>query len=325
MSRRWLSICALSIFASSAAVAQEVQLKAISGFPTNAVFTRSLESFIDKVNERGKGIVQITLVGGVEAIPPKQQSTALRNGIVDLLYQPPNHYLGLLPEGDVFSATKKTPMELRANGGWDYISRIFEDKMNAHLLGWFDSGVGMHIFLINEPKLTQGGTPNLSGIKLRSTPIFSQFFESLGAINVDMAAAEIYTGLERGVISGLGTPIMTVLDFGWDKFVKYRVDPSFYQGDLLAIVNKDKWDSLSDEARQFLQDMAKEYEQESHDFWQVEQQRIREKQAEAGVEAFTLEGEGAEAYLDAAYSSSWKRLESSAPDHVGSLKEYFGD
>lgn len=325
MLRACISFFVATMIACTGAGAQEVELKAISGFPKGAIFTRSFEEFINRVNERGKDVVKIVLVGGVEAMPPKQQPIALRNGLVDILYQPPNHYLGLLPEGDVFSATKKTPMELRANGGWDYVSEAFARKMNAHLLGWFDSGVGMHIFLVDKPKMTDSDKVDLTGLKLRSTPIFNQFFESLGAINVDMAAAEIYTSLERGVINGLGTPIMTVLDFGWERFIKYRIDPSFYQGDALTIVNKTKWESLPDNVRKILSDVAQEYEKDTYDMWQIEQEKLKARQAEAGIEAFVLEGNAAEAYLDAAYSSSWARVQANAPQQADKLEEYFGD
>lgn len=307
------------------AASAEIELKAISGFPKNYIFTRSFESYIKKVNERGAGVVKVTLIGGVEAIPPRQQATALRNGIVDILYQPPNFYLGLIPEGDVFSATKRTPMELRANGGWNFISGVFKEKMKAHLLGWFDSGIGMNLFLATAPQQNADGSLNLTGMKLRSSPIFNEFFKELRATNVDMAPSEIYPALERGIINGLGTPIVTVLDFGWDKFLRYRVDPAFFQSDVLTIVNIDKWNSLPEPARKILQDTAVEFEKESYNYWQEEQQRVKKEQAEKGIKPFVLEGKAAEIFLKSAYGSSWARIEKTSPNAFSALRKYFGE
>ena len=314
-----------ALLVASSASADEVVLKAISSFPRNYVFTRSFEKYIDKLNKEGAGVVQIKLIGGAEAIPPRQQPLALKNGVVDMLYEPPNFYLGQVPEGDAFSASQKTPMALRQNGGWDYVSKIYETKLNAKLLAWFDSGIGMHIFLTTEPKRTSSGGVDLTGVKLRSTPIFNQLFKSLGATNVSMPPAEIYTSLERGVIQGLGTPIITVLDFSWDKFVHYRVDPSFYQADVLTIVNLDKWRSLSSEAREILQRTAIAYEKELYEHWQAEQVKIRTKQSEKGIKPITLEGKAAEQYLGTAYGSSWQRMEKSTPQHAAQLKKYFAE
>jgi len=305
--------------------ADEVALKAISSFPRNYVFTRSFDKFIEKVNKEGAGVVKITLVGGAEAIPPRQQPLALKNGVVDILYEPPNFYLGQVPEGDAFSASQKTPMELRKNGGWNYVADIYEKKLNAKLLGWFDSGIGMHIFTTAEPKRKADGSLDLTGVKLRSTPIFNELFKSLGATNVDMPPADIYSGLERGVINGVGAPINTVLDFGWDKFVRYRIDPSFYQADVLTIVNLDTWNKLSPQAREILQKAAIAYEKESYEFWQTEQDKIRKEQAAKGITAVTLEGKNKDTFLSVAYGSSWDRVGKSSPQHAAQLKKHFAD
>lgn len=322
---RKIVLAVAGLLVAGSASAEEVVLKAISSFPRNYVFTRSFDKFIDKVNAQGAGVVKITLVGGAEAIPPRQQPLALKNGVVDILYEPPNFYLGQLPEGDAFSASQKTPMELRQNGGWKAVSDVYEKKLNAKLLAWFDSGIGMHIFLTEEPKRTVGGGVDLTGVKLRSTPIFNELFKSLGATNVDMPPSDIYSGLERGVINGLGAPINTVLDFGWDKFIRYRLEPSFYQADVLTIVNLDKWNKLSPKARGIIEKAAIEYEKESYDFWQAEQKRIREQQTARGIKPVTLEGKASEAFLATAYDSSWARVGKSSPQHAAQLKQRFAD
>lgn len=323
--KKTVALAIAGFLISSAAYADEVVLKAISSFPRNYVFTRSFDKFIEKVNKDGAGVVKITLVGGAEAIPPRQQPLALKNGVVDILYEPPNFYLGQMPEGDAFSASQKTPMELRKNGGWDYVADIYEKKLNAKLLGWFDSGIGMHIFTTEEPKRKADGSVDLTGVKLRSTPIFNELFKSLGATNVDMPPADIYSSLERGVINGVGAPINTVLDFGWDKFVRYRIDPSFYQADVLTIVNLDKWNKLSPKAREILQSAAIAYEKESYDFWQAEQEKIRKEQAAKDIKPLALEGKGKNEFLSAAYGSSWERVGKSSPQHATQLKKHFAN
>ena len=66
------------------AAAQEITLRAVSGFQEGTYFARNFERFVKKVNEEGKGVVQINYLGGPKAIPTMEQGAALRNNVVDL-------------------------------------------------------------------------------------------------------------------------------------------------------------------------------------------------------------------------------------------------
>jgi len=66
------------------ASAQEVTLKGITSFAENTFYSRGFESFIEKVNADGKGVIQINYVGGPEAMPPFEVGNALKGGVVDI-------------------------------------------------------------------------------------------------------------------------------------------------------------------------------------------------------------------------------------------------
>ena len=53
--------------------AQEVTLKAVNAFQEGTYFARNFERFVKKVNDEGKGIVQINYIGGPKAIPTFEQ------------------------------------------------------------------------------------------------------------------------------------------------------------------------------------------------------------------------------------------------------------
>jgi TRAP-type C4-dicarboxylate transport system substrate-binding protein len=67
-SRRGL-LAALSLVLAGTASAQEITLKAVNGFQEGTYFAKNFERFIKKVNDEGKGVVQINYVGGPKAIP----------------------------------------------------------------------------------------------------------------------------------------------------------------------------------------------------------------------------------------------------------------
>ena len=79
--------------------------------------------------------MRIDFVGGREAIPEREQPVALRNGAIDMLYAPPNFYFGMVPEGGVLGASDKTPMQVRANGGFELLNQVIQKKLNGYFLG----------------------------------------------------------------------------------------------------------------------------------------------------------------------------------------------
>ena len=79
---------------SGAALAQETTLSAVVFVPRNTTFGEIFVRFVEQTNREGKGLVQINLRGGPDAIPTFEQGNAAtqrrsRHGLApaDLLYQ----------------------------------------------------------------------------------------------------------------------------------------------------------------------------------------------------------------------------------------------
>ena len=86
---------AASTLIASASYAEDT-VTAVHAFPETLIYTKSFLSFVDKVNEAGKGVVQIEVRGCPEAIGMFQQPDAVRDGIVDMVYTPGSFYGGAL-------------------------------------------------------------------------------------------------------------------------------------------------------------------------------------------------------------------------------------
>src|ERR1700743_1731099 len=239
---------AVAVFAySSAASAAEITLKAISGFNEKTTYSAGIERFIDRVNEAGKGIVQINYIGGPKAMPPFEVGNALKNDVVDRANTTGAFYTNLMPEADAWKLTQRSMAELRKNGGFDYMAKLYEQKMNAILLARVVDNNPFHLYL--NKRIT---SPDLTGLKLRITPVYRDFFQALGGTVVQTAPGEVYTALDRGVVDGYGWPITGVFDLGWNEKTKYRVDPGFYTAEVSVLVNKATWDKLTDAQKNVL-------------------------------------------------------------------------
>jgi TRAP-type C4-dicarboxylate transport system substrate-binding protein len=214
-------------------------------------------------------------------------------------------------------------MENRENGGFDMVNEVFKEKGNAVLLAHVDGGAPFHIFLTKEPKFDADGNPDLTGMKIRTAPLYRAFVESLGAVNVVQSPSDVYTSLERGVVDGTGYTVLGFRDFNWDKFTKYRIDPGFFQTDVLISMNKDSWDKLSPEAQQVLLDVAKSYEKESYEAVKAATEAEDKALKDGGMEIIELTGAAKDKYLADAYTVTWERLKSRDDTHYDALREKF--
>jgi len=286
-----------------AATAEEVTLRAVSAFNLGTTFSREFEAYTNWINENGKGVVQIEIVGGPEAVPPFELGNAVMAGVVDMANNTSAFYPNLVPTGDAIHLAENTIQEQRANGCYALLDRIHQEQMNVKYLAHAGDGMGFHLYLT---KPIEG--PDLSGLTIRTTPVYQAMFSALGANLVRTAPGEVYSALERGAIDGYGWPSQGVLDLGWDEQTKFRVDPSFYNVDVNLLVNLDVWNGLTDEQRAKLEEGAIWVEETNA----LNAERNKEeyaKQAGAGIETITLEGADAEKWLTTARDAGWAHVE----------------
>lgn len=305
------------------AVKAEETLSAVHAFSGTLIYTKSFLGFVDKVNEAGKGVVQIDVRGGPEAIGMFQQPDAVRDGIVDMVYTPGSFYGGALPEKDAMVASNLTAIETRENGGIALIDQIHQEKMGLKYLGWFDSGVCYNLWTREAPKFDADGNLDVEGLKLRGNNVYNAFFTNyLGAQVIDLPTGEVYSALQRGVVDATGWTQIGLIDLKWNEFLNYRIEPCFFSTDLGVIVNLERWNGLSDEARKILQDVAIQHEMESVKALRLKRDEDFAALEEAGMNVISLEGEAKANYLAAAREKTWERMKEVMASQPGGTDNY---
>lgn len=309
---------------SAVAQAAEVTLKAITSLPSIHAINAQFHTLMKEVNAKGKGLVQIQYIGGPEAVPVAEQLTALQRGVADLYFGPASYFDGQVAETGALNASNRTASELRAGGALALLNKAYNAKANAEFLGYFASGVSFHIYLRNEPRRLPSGAISLEGMKLRGAPIFRAFYESLGATLVVIQAPEIYTALERGVVEGIGWTALGFTDNGWEKLLKVRIFPTFWQGDIALLGNLASLQKLDPQARAFLRDRVIAVEKNTDDWGLAERRKQEARMQAAGMKDLRLEGDEARKYHSAAYGSLWAALEKRLPkNEVDALRKAF--
>ncbi|UDM06697.1 TRAP transporter substrate-binding protein DctP [Halomonas sp. NyZ770] len=299
------------------------QITAVHAFPPSLIYTQSFLEFVDKVNERGEGVVQINVRGGPEVIGLSEQPDAVRNGVVDMAYTAASFYAGTVPERDAMVASNTNAIFARDNGGIDLLNEIHQAKMGTYYLGWFDSGVSYNLYTINEPTIDAEGNLSVSGLRLRSNPVYDAFFQDyLGAQPISLPTTDVYAALERSVVNATGWTQIGLKDLNWDRFLNYRVDPAFFSTDMGVIVNLDKWNQLSPEAQEILQEVAIEHERDSAEKLAALSEEQQAALEADGMQVITLEGEAGERYAEAAREATWERMRRQMERHPMGLEHY---
>lgn len=291
---------------SSSAWASEVVLRAGTFVPPHTTYGEPFQIFANHINETGKGVIQIRIVGGPEAIPATEQTNAVMSGILDIAAVPPSYYKGQMVEADAQSLTNQSVAEQRANGAIDALNAIAEERMGVKYLTGYGTGVPFHIFLNRDVS----SLDDLRGMRLRGQTTYNLIFEELGIDSAAIPAPDVYTSLERGVISGYGWPLWGIQDFDWDKMTKVRVDPGFYNVIVNALINKAKFDSLSPAAQQILADGVAWFEEHMVEWSEAKTRENLEYHEEAGIQVFDAGPE----LLRLANEVYWADLEKLSPE-----------
>jgi TRAP-type C4-dicarboxylate transport system substrate-binding protein len=304
---------AATVALAASATAAEVTLKAGSFLPLTVNFGEPFKKFVDHVNAEGKGLVQIRVVGGPEAVPPFELGNAVKSGVLDMAALPPAYYKGQMVEGEAAILSPMAFADQRKAGAWAILNEITNQKMNAQFLAAYGDGVQFHIYLTKVIDSPEG----LKGLKLRSSPNYQAFFKALGATTVQTAPGEVYTALERGAIDGYGWPLWGIQDQGWEKYTKARIDPGFYNVAVNILLNLDKWKSLSEEQRAFLDKMGNWLEAEFPKWREERSTRDIEVQKKAGITVVKF-GPNFEKQANDIY---WAELEKASPENIAKLKK----
>ncbi len=291
------------------AMAAEVNWKSITAFPRKHPFNAPLHEFAKLATKYSDGQIKIRYIGGPDVTPVPEQMKAISRGVLDVYYGPMSYFLGEIPEIQAFNGSNLHAMEVRSTGGLALMNQSVRKRLSAELLGYYGSGYTFYIYLTKKPKYSADGTPDFTGMKLRGVAIYREFFKRFGASAVPMHVAEMYSGLDRGIVSGMAWIGPGVTNFGWDKFLKYRITPAYWQGDIIIASNQAKWNKLSTAHKRAVTRAAIESEIWAHSMFAKMSSDEKAKLKQRGMVDIDLKGKAAKIYSSAAYDIGvWQAL-----------------
>jgi TRAP-type C4-dicarboxylate transport system substrate-binding protein len=297
--------------------AQEVTLRLVSAFAENGIYVQRMLPWVQKVNAEGKGVLQINFIGGPKAIPPFEAGNAVKTGVVDMALNTGAFYTNVMPEADFLKLTQIPVAEQRRNGAFDAINKVWNEKANMQYLARMVENQPFHIY--TNKKVDK---PDLTGQKIRITPVYRDFFQALNANVITTPPGEVYTALERGVVDGYGWPIGGIFDLNWQEKTKYRIDPGFYDAEVSLVMNLPAYRKLTEPQRAYLQKQLLALEAENT-FWAKYTTDEIARQEKAGIQTIRFDAATSKAFRDKAYDIGWASAIKQSPEIAGRFKTLF--
>jgi TRAP-type C4-dicarboxylate transport system substrate-binding protein len=309
-----LVLALAALLAPVLAGAQETTLRMVSAFAENAIYVTHMQKWLQVFNAAGKGVLQINFIGGPKAIPTFEVGNAVKTGVVDLALSTGAFYTNVMPEADFLKLTQIPVAEQRKNGAFAAINALWMQKGNMVYLARMVENQPFHLYLNKKVE-----KPDLSGLKIRITPVYRDFFAALNGNVVTTPPGEVYTALERNVVDGYGWPIGGIFDLNWQEKTKYRVDPGFYDAEVSIVMNADAYKRLTPKQKAFLDQQALALEA-MNGFWTTYAAEETTRQEKAGIQPIRFDAAGTKAWLDKAYDTGWAGAMKANPEFAKKLK-----
>lgn len=256
---RFLRLTAAGTFiaAALAANASAEELRLLSGFDQNSLFTREVtKPFMDGVTKATGGAITFRM-SGPETVPPFEQLQPTSAGLFQVLVTHSAYHPGTTAVGLAVDAFPPDPVKRRESGLWDFIDQHYA-KHGLKLIALPPTGSKGYQFALKKPIES---APGLKGRKIRGTISYHPLIEAVGGSPVVMPGGDVYTAMERGVIDGAAWATTGLVEFKWHEVSGYLARPTFGQNSLSIFMNLNAWKKLKPDQQEAISKVAAELEQ----------------------------------------------------------------
>jgi TRAP-type C4-dicarboxylate transport system substrate-binding protein len=306
---------------SPALAADTVVLRAIAAWPVSCDCDAMYMKYIQEVNNRGKGRLQIRFLGGPEVTPAFEQFQALRTGIADLTHTAPSYFAGETIEGSGMDLIDPVDLKrylkaLRATDALKIINQAYEAKSSTHYLGITVGGTGFR-FLMTRPIKT---LDDLRGMRIR---VFgsqgAKAVQYFGASPQTIAANELYTALQRGVVDGAIRAPNDAWSFGERDVYKTMVDPPLQLSAGGLFIATRIWNKLPQDLKDLLSNVAIDFEPKVLDYYDRQDRQAIKNLEKNGMKVVDV-GTSGKKKLDEARNAYWAEILTKSPTYGAQLR-----
>ncbi len=268
--------------------APKILIKAVSGWPVTHVGNDYYKEFIKRINDRTKGEIEIKLLGGPEVVATFDQLKALSTEVVDMVHAAQSYYAGIVPEGtvvDLLLPNELLPF-LRESGVWDTYVQAYSERAKAVFLG--NVWIGMPFYMMTNKPVSK--LEDVKGLKVRGLGgLLDILAGEMGASVVRIASAEVYEGLQRGIVDGAIRNTISLVEFKEYEVLKNIIFPPFCTSSGAVWVGEKKWNTIPKPLQKTIKEVMVETEKDAFNYYsKMDKDRLKEAQEKHGMKVVSL-------------------------------------
>lgn len=267
-------------------MAQEtVKMKLAENQPADNPVTKADIRFAELVEEKTDGEVVIEVHEGATLGQEAETISMTRSGVVAMAR------VNAVPLAEVVSDVGVFNLPFIFSD-YDHLWSVLEgdvgEEINSKLedeglvgLTWFESG--FRSFYTTE-KVTELSDLEGMNIRVQEAELPMRMVELLGANPTPMPYGDVYSGLQTGVIDGAENDYVSFYTSSHYEVAQYYAVDNHLHPPAIIIMNKEKFDSLSEEHQEAIMEAAEEAKEFEKQEMRAFQDESKEKVLEAGVE-----------------------------------------
>lgn len=289
-------ITACAIFIAPMIAAKEVTWKVPTSVPEGSFFYNNfLKRFNDHLAVYSEGELKLRTFGAGVVVPAFQVYEAVQDGIVEAGHSTSSYLVNQDPTNAIFAgfpggmSPEATITWLYEGGGLESLQQYRQETMGLHtmIVGLGTSEILAHA---NKPIHSIADFENL---KYRTSGAWAGVLKNyLHGVPTVVPPGEIYTLLQRKGVDAVewATPGSNIME-GFHEVAPYIITPGIHQPTFVweFFMKKERWDALSPELQNRIEDAARLTTMESYLHFAHEDMKAMDKYKEYGIEVITLD------------------------------------
>lgn len=249
--KRFLAVCAgaLAVSFSASVLADKPVTMRFSNFagPTSFLTNGIFEPLIEDIETDSEGTLKIQMFSGGTLVKPEDAFDAVRRGLVDMAWSLTGYNPGR------FKAAGVTEVPFQASNvheGSAGVWALYENDLMDGFDGVYVFGLSSSAVALLHSGKEATSLDDFKGERVRAAgPLASASIEALGLTPIGLPASQVAENLSKRVLAGSVNDWVALQTWQIADFVKYHIDAPLGAATAYVVINKKKFDSLSEPAK----------------------------------------------------------------------------
>lgn len=252
----------VSIMAYAAEVTPPVYRLKMQILHTDPSLMKFNQEFAEKIRLNTGGRVTVEVFASGTIVPTPQMASAVSRGTIDMAYTYGGYHAGFVDIANIESGLPMAWGNLAEAIRFHHVygfANLAREAYDALNIRWISPSMETPFLLITKKPVRS--IADMKPMKIRATAPIASILKQFGISTVYLPSEEFYTSLSTGVIDGL----IYGSDYSYSKLklqeqAQYITDLKLLDPMTSAIIiNKNVWNSLSEELRGIIETTVKSY------------------------------------------------------------------